>query len=302
VAAIEGKMSWLITGASGQLGKSLIRLLGYKGVPHLGVTKSEIDISSPDATEKLLMRNPSVIVNCAAYTAVDRAEVEKNLAFKVNGNGAGYVALAARELSVPLVHISTDYIFSGNKVFPWHINDATEPLSQYGSSKLEGEQQILELYPENSFIMRTAWLYGPYGRNFAKTILKKAINSKDEIFVTEGQIGQPTSTIDLALQIYKSMVYQIPAGVYHATNSGQATWYEFAREIVALSGESVSRVKPLKSPEFHSLANRPSYSVLDHSCWQATPISGMNHWRIALENVFPLVFQATEGEIKSWLS
>ena len=297
MAAIEGKMSWLITGASGQLGKSLIEHLEERGAFYTGLTKGDLDISSPVSKEKIIDLKPSVIVNCAAYTLVDQAETERDLAAKVNVIGAKHVALAAKELGVPLIHISTDYVFSGQRNTPWKTSDKTKPVSQYGRTKLEGERCIQDVYPEHSLILRTAWLYGPFGKNFAKTILKKVLSTKDEIRVVDDQIGQPTSTLDLARQIYNAGTDGIPAGIYHATNSGQVTWYRFAREILILSGEPTSRIKPIKSSEYPTPAKRPSYSVLDHSEWQNTTVPEMDNWKLALERAFPLIMRETKKEM-----
>ena len=297
MAAIEGKMSWLITGASGQLGKSLIEHLEKRGAFYTGLTKGDLDISSPVSKEKIIDLKPSVIVNCAAYTLVDQAESERDLAAKVNVSGAKHVALAAKELGVPLIHISTDYVFSGQRNTPWKTTDKTEPVSQYGRTKLEGERCIQDVYPEHSLILRTSWLYGPFGKNFAKTILKKVLSTKDELQVVDDQIGQPTSTLDLARQIYDAGTNGIPAGIYHATNSGQVTWYEFAQEILILSGEPTSRIKPIQSSEYPTSAKRPSYSVLDHSEWQNTTVAEMDNWKLALERAFPLIMRETKKEM-----
>ena len=290
-------MTWLITGGSGQLAKSLIDVLETKGAFYTAVSKEDLDITSPDSVEKILELSPSVIVNCAAYTLVDKAESEPELAISVNGEGAKNVALAAEALRIPLIHVSTDYVFSGDGVLPWKTTDKTEPVSQYGKSKLVGENYIRNLYPENSLILRTAWLYGPFGKNFAKTIIKKAISTNEEIKVVDDQIGQPTSTLDLAKQIYEAKQNEIPSGTYHATNSGKASWFEFARELVALSGESLARVKPIQTSDYPTPAKRPSYSVLDHSEWQNTVVPEMDDWKNALKRSFSLIMQEVEKEL-----
>jgi dTDP-4-dehydrorhamnose reductase len=157
----------------------------------------------------------------------------------------------------------------------------------------------LEVWPEKSYIVRTAWLYGPYGRNFAKTILKKAIQTKDEIFVVDDQTGQPTSTFDLATRLFRISESRLPAGTFHGTNSGQATWWEFAREIVALSGNDVNRVIPVSSGKFPSKVNRPKFSVLDHSSWSKVGFEPMKDWRIALSEVFPRILDNVMKELAS---
>ena len=290
-------MNWLVTGGSGQLAISLSNLLESEGQSYTAPSRNDLDITSLDAIEKIVALNPDVIVNCAAYTLVDRAESESELAFKVNRDGARNLALAARELDVPLIHISTDYVFSGTGNSPWKTTDFPKPSSQYGASKLAGEQQIESLYGEKSLIMRTAWLYGPFGKNFAKTILKKALTTQDEIRVVDDQSGQPTSTLDLATQIYKASINKLPSGIYHATNSGEATWYEFAREIVALSGGPKTRVKPIKSSEYPTPAKRPGYSVLDHSEWKNTAVAEMADWKSALIHAFPAIKREVDKEL-----
>ena len=195
-------MKWGITGASGQLAKSLADLLNLREVSFVAWDKSILDITEKSSISVIAEALPDVLINCAAWTNVDGAEGDLEAAVKVNRDGARNVAIAAKELNIPLVHISTDYVFSGNSERPWKTEDETHPISNYGLSKLLSEKSIEETWPEKSIILRTAWLYGPYGRNFAKTIIRKAIATKNEIRVVSDQKGQPTSTSDLALQIY----------------------------------------------------------------------------------------------------
>jgi len=228
-------MSWLITGGSGQLSISIAQALEESGTSFVSLSHKELDVSIESSINQILSEKPSLIVNCAAYTAVDKAELEPNAAFSVNATGAANVALAAKELEVPLIHISTDYVFSGESQLPWRVTAATFPSTQYGASKLAGEKLIQEIHPEGSWILRTAWLYGPYGKNFAKTMIRKAITESGEVRVVDDQIGQPTSTFDLTNRIVEIGKRDIPPGVYHATNSGQTSWFEFTREIFRLS-------------------------------------------------------------------
>lgn len=290
-------MKWAITGGSGQLARSLVNLLSEAAIPHFAWNHVELDVSDPISIPKILEFQPSVLVNCAAWTNVEEAEDSYEKALKVNQDGVRNVATAARELDIPLIHISTDYVFSGFSTKPWRIDDLTQPISKYGMSKLLGEQVLLEVWPEKSYIVRTAWLYGPYGRNFVKTILKKAIQTKDEIFVVDDQTGQPTSTFDLATRLFRISESKLPAGTYHGTNSGQATWWEFAREIVALSGNDVNRVIPVSSEKFPSKVNRPKFSVLDHSSWSKVGFEPMKDWRIALSEVFPRILDNVMKEL-----
>ncbi len=297
VASIK-KINWGITGGSGQLAQSLIKLLDEQGQRFKTWSHSELDISNESSVGLIEASKVDVLVNCAAWTNVDGAEDQEIQANKVNRDGALNMALAAKKIGVPLVHISTDYVFSGNHNEPWKIDDEANPTSKYGTSKLLGEISIEQNF-SNHYILRTAWLYGPYGKNFAKTILKKALTSKDEIKVVNDQKGQPTSTADLAFQIVNVISSNIPYGKYHATNSGSATWWEFAKELVSLSGENPNRVIPVLSSEFQTKAKRPAYSVLDHSDWNRVGSNPMREWRSALEEIFPEIMSAVEKELSN---
>ena len=291
------EVTWAITGAAGQLGKSLSRLLDDSGNSYVAWGRNDLDITQKAAIELIEAVRPGILVNCAAWTNVDGAEEHFEDALKINKEGAQNCAIAAKELLIPLFHISTDYVFSGSKKTPWNAQDETNPASKYGLSKLMGEQSISHLYPDGVRIFRTAWLYGPFGRNFAKTIIKKALSTKDEIKVVHDQKGQPTSTFDLASQLIKSKQSSIAAGIYHATNSGEATWWEFATELVRLSGENVDRVIPVSSSEFARKVKRPEYSVLDHSQWESSGVAAMRNWKEALQEIYPQIHNAVEREL-----
>jgi dTDP-4-dehydrorhamnose reductase len=292
-------MKWGITGGSGQLAGSLTELLNIRGVEHVAWSHSELDVADSSSIETIVNYKPTVLVNCAAWTNVDGAEDAFEEALKVNRDGAKNIAIAAKELNIPLIHISTDYVFSGNSTRPWKVEDATGPTSKYGESKLLGEFQILGTWPEKSSILRTAWLYGPYGKNFAKTILKKAISTKNVIEVVHDQKGQPTTTNDLAAKIIECVSTGIPHDLYHATNSGESTWWEFARELVMLGGESVDRITPVTSGKFPSKTKRPKYSVLDHSAWSKVGLEPMRDWREALREIFPSIREQVEKELSN---
>lgn len=279
------------------MAKSISELLIARETSFKSLNKEELDVTSKDSVIQIVNLKPNVIVNCAAYTSVDGAELESELAMAVNRDGAKNVALAARELDVPLIHISTDYVFAGNGSSPWKTTDKTEPISQYGKSKLEGEREVQRAYPKGSRILRTAWLYGPYGNNFAKSILKKSLSSKEDLFVVVDQKGQPTSSQDLALQIIKSTELELTSGIYHATNSGEASWFEFAQELLHLAGISRERIKPTDTVSYPSTARRPQYSVLDHSDWDTTFISPLDDWRESLIKIFPSIRREVEREL-----
>jgi dTDP-4-dehydrorhamnose reductase len=290
-------MTWAITGASGQLGRSLVDLLERSGTSFVTWTKAELDISKKESIEKVIKSQSKVLVNCAAYTAVDKAESEPDQAEAINHLGAAHMAYAARELKIPFVHISTDYVFSGSKKNPWFVEDQTRPHSQYGITKLRGENAILSVYPAGSYVLRTAWLYSQYGDNFAKKILKKGLKYREKIRMVNDQIGQPTSTIDLASQIYAVVSQRPEPGIYHASNSGEGTWFDFTKELFNLAGISESLVIPITSKEFESAATRPAYSVLDGSKWETVGMSKMEDWRKALHNAFPDILKRVKEEI-----
>ena len=290
-------MKWAITGGSGQLSRSLVDLLDKEGVPYITWNHKDLDVADDSSITVIKETCPDLLINCAAWTNVDAAEEFPEKATRVNQVGPRNMARVAKELKIPLVHISTDYVFSGQSGKPWSIGSKTEPMSSYGLSKLLGEKEITNSLDVNFYILRTAWLYGPYGKNFSKTILKKAITSKEPINVVNDQIGQPTTTKSLAKQIFEVAKSRVPSGIYHATNTGQASWWDFACEIFALAGEDVERVRPSTSEDFPSKVKRPKYSVLDQSAWSKVGMETMPEWREALKEVFPEIRNAVEREL-----
>ena len=290
-------MSWLITGGSGQLGIAVSQELDKLGIvfdarssKDLNVTQSLI---TSEAIEKL---SPMVIINCAAWTDVDGAESQEIDASRVNRDGPENLAIAAKRCNSKLIHVSTDYVFSGDSQSPWQVADEINPQSAYGRTKAQGESRVLATYSENSFIVRTAWLYSPWGKNFAKTMTKLALKGSGEVRVVDDQVGQPTSASDLAKQLVELGLSTSPAGVYHGTNSGQASWYEFAQEIFKLAGADVGRVTPVSSSEYPRPAKRPSYSVLCHDAWANTSVKAMRDWRIALAEAMPAIISEVKTE------
>jgi dTDP-4-dehydrorhamnose reductase len=261
------------------------------------MNSQELNITlNPVTTEFIAQIAPKVIVNCAAFTDVDAAENCEALALRVNCDGAENVAHGAKLSGAKLIHISTDYVFSGNSNSPWQVNDVINPQSAYGRTKAEGENRVLATYPENSSIVRTAWLYSPWGKNFAKTMTRLAIKDDGEVRVVNDQIGQPTSAIDLAKQIVNLGLSSSPASIYHGTNSGQGTWFEFAQEIFKLAGADSNRVLGVSSSEYPRPAKRPSYSVLSHDAWDRTSLNPMRDWRIALAEAMPAIISAVKAE------
>lgn len=297
--------TWLIAGGNGQLGRALRRNLAQRGINYFAPSSRELDIRcNPQVLKETTLLMPNVIVNAAAWTDVDGAESDPNGAFEVNVQGALNLALAAKSVNAVYAYISSDYVFSGNKEIPWKENDLQDPISIYGKSKANGEVSILNAYKERSYVFRTAWLYSPWGRNFVKTMTKLAINSNHEVKVVNDQFGQPTSAIDLANQIIDTISLEIPFGIYHATNSGQATWFEFAKRIFELSEVSTARLLPISSSDFQSKAVRPKFSILGHESWEnisqaGKQVPGMRDWKSALAFDFPEILMQVRSEMSS---
>jgi dTDP-4-dehydrorhamnose reductase len=290
-------MSWLITGGSGQLGIAASQELRNRGILFDAKTSQDLNITQALIVRDVISKlSPKVFVNCAAWTDVDGAEGSEQSAARVNKDGAENIALATKEIGAKLIHISTDYVFSGQRETPWEVDDEINPQSAYGRTKAEGENRVLAVYPDNSSIVRTAWLYSPWGKNFAKTMTKLAIQGKGEVRVVYDQVGQPTSAIDLAKQLVELGLSKSPAGIYHGTNSGQGTWFEFAQEIFKLTGADAGRVVPVSSSEFPRPAKRPAYSVLSHEAWAKTSVKPMRDWRIALAEAMPAIISAVKAE------
>jgi dTDP-4-dehydrorhamnose reductase len=230
-----------------------------------------------------------VIVNAAAYTNVELAELEPSKAFLINETGVRNLAVAAREKNLRVLHFSTDYVFSGIRETPWEVNSEAKPLSVYGKSKLAGEKAIEEEYATNSIVIRTAWLYSSYGRNFYKSMLKLALKNGESITVVKDQIGQPTNAKDLASIAVTALVENVPAGIYHGSNSGSTSWHEFASEIFRLAGADTSRIIAISSKDYEAKAPRPEYSVLDNSKWLDFGIKLLDPWRESVARAFPAI-------------
>ena len=290
-------MKWLITGASGQLGLALQTELGARGIDFVSVDSQVLDITDRSKVNALINAiKPSVIANAAAWTDVDGAETNESGAHAVNALGSQNLALAAKEVGSKLVQVSTDYVFSGEATTPWGENSEHNPQSVYGSTKSDGEKLVLGAYQMGSYVVRTAWLYSAERKNFAKTMTKLALNGVGEVRVVNDQNGQPTFSGDLAKQIVDLVLSNAPVGIYHGSNSGQATWFEFAQEIFKLSGAVVHRVVPVSSTEYPRPAKRPSYSVLGHDAWAKTTVESMRDWRIALAEAMPAIISAVKAE------
>jgi len=269
---------YLIAGANGQLGHDLQKALEGRDVTALG--RVDLDVTDLDAVREAAAGH-DVIINASAYTKVDDAESNEGAAYAVNALGTQNLAIAAAEIGAKLVTVSTDYVFDGSATTPYAEDTPRVAISAYGRTKGEGERLALEAHPGGTYIVRTAWLYGAGGPNFAKTMVKLAAG-RDTVSVVDDQRGQPTWTGDLAAQIVTLLDSDAPAGIYHGTNSGETTWFGFAQAIFAEAGLDPERVLPTTSADFVRPAPRPSYSVLGHDAWAAAGLTPMRDWREAL--------------------
>jgi dTDP-4-dehydrorhamnose reductase len=275
-------MKWAVLGHAGMLGQDL--MLGLSDRDVLGFDRAEFDITNIESVRSILS-DFDVVVNCAAWTAVDDAEVNEAAALAINGTGPANVAQVCSEIGAKLVHISTDYVFSGDADVPYAENEITQPKSAYGRTKLAGENAVREFLPKEHYIVRTAWLYGKYGPNFIKTMINLE-KTKDAISVVADQIGQPTWTKDLVAQIISMIDAEIPSGTYHATSSGQTSWFGLTQRIFQLLGTDPNRVLPTDSAAFPRPAPRPAYSVLGHEKWAQVGLNPIRDWNDALTAAF----------------
>ena len=264
------------------LGKDLTAALSNQSV--VALSKDDCDITSLNEVTKKI-KNVDVVVNCAAYTAVDDAENYIDLANSVNGDGPRNLAIVCNQIGAKLVQISTDYVFAGNSKSAYQEDSETDPRSVYGKSKLIGELAVQEILPTNHYLVRTAWLYGKHGQNFGKTILKLA-KTKDFIDVVDDQFGQPTWTIDLASKIIEIVSAQAKPGIYHGTASGETSWFDYAKSLFTLAGLDPDRIRPVDSSAFIRAASRPAYSVLGHQNLINNKIAPIRNWEVALKQAF----------------
>jgi dTDP-4-dehydrorhamnose reductase len=293
---------WLVTGAAGMLGRDLTDLLQARGEEFTPMARTDLDITDPAAVAKAVsVVKPDVVVNCAAWTAVDAAEEHEEEAFAINSGGAANLAAACASVGALLVHPSTDYVFDGHASAPYAEGAPTAPSGAYGRTKLAGEQAVRAALPDASYVVRTAWLYGAHGKNFVKTMLRLARNGTAPGVVAD-QHGQPTWTADVAAQIYALIDNAAPAGTYHATSSGQTTWFGFAEEVFTLyQGQGQNQAedperqrltpRPITTADYPTPAKRPTYSVLGHDAWHAAGISPISDWKDALQRAFPALLE-----------
>ncbi|WPK12467.1 dTDP-4-dehydrorhamnose reductase [Lysinibacillus louembei] len=274
-------MKIMVTGANGQLGQELVKQLTVSEHELFAYTKTELDITNMDQVNAICEEiQPHIIINAAAYTNVDGAETNEELAFQVNATGQRNLAVAAEKVGAKICYISTDYVFNGQATTPYSEYMNVDPLGVYGQSKYAGEF-LTQTLNTKYFIVRTAWVYGEYGPNFVKTMLKLA-EEKSELGVVHDQVGSPTYTVDLA-QFLIELVQTKKYGIYHCTNSGTCSWYEFAQEIFKLANKDI-KVNPLTSDQFPRPAKRPAYSVLGDLSLRINGFGARRHWKDALND------------------
>ncbi|MDN3240426.1 dTDP-4-dehydrorhamnose reductase [Glycomyces tritici] len=292
--------TWLITGGAGMLAQDVLARLAAEQDDAVVLARKELDVTDPASVRAALAEHaPAVVVNCAAWTAVDDAETQEAAALAVNGTGPRVLAEACRETGAVLLQVSTDYVFAGDATAPYAEDAPTAPRSAYGRTKLAGEEAVLELLPDTGYVVRTAWLYGAGGGNFVRTMIKLE-GVKDTLDVVDDQRGQPTWTRDLADRLVRlgqgALAGTAPAGVYHGTSAGETTWFGLTRRIFELLGADPERVRPTTSAAFTRPAPRPSYSVLGHDRWKDAGIEPIRGWDEALTEAFPALLAAERPE------
>jgi dTDP-4-dehydrorhamnose reductase len=273
----------LVTGANGQLGRELQAIApAFPQFTFSFHDRATLNIDNPESIAATLTREqPAWCINCAAYTAVDNAESEKDKAFLINGTAVANLAAACRKNNTRLIHISTDYVFDGQSAIPLKETDPTGPVNTYGASKLEGEHLALQHYPEGTVILRTSWVYSEFGNNFVKTMIR-LMKERPAINVVNDQIGSPTYAADLAAAILRIITAPIfVPGLYHYSNEGQLSWYEFALAIRELIG-STCTVNPIPTAQYPTPAKRPHYSLLDKSLIRHTYHLSIPDWHPGL--------------------
>ncbi|WP_127795163.1 dTDP-4-dehydrorhamnose reductase [Agromyces sp. LHK192] len=273
-------MRVLLTGAGGMLGRDLESVLGER-LEVTALTRSDLDVADAAAVDAAVTGH-DIVVNAAAYTRVDDAEEDEDAAYAVNALGAEHLAVSARHRNARFIHISTDYVFDGTATTPYSEDAPHSPLSAYGRTKAAGERLALAAYPSGTAVVRTAWLYGEHGPNFVRTMVDLA-DRLDEWNVVDDQVGQPTWSLDLARRIAELIDVDVPAGIYHGTNSGSTNRFDFARAILANASIDPERIHPTDSASLHQAATRPKYSVLGHAAWAKAGLPPMRPWAQALD-------------------
>lgn len=280
----------LITGSNGQLGNEM-RCIANSDIcnSYIFTDVAELDITNKnDVCNFIEIHKPDYVVNCAAYTAVDMAEDNEELCYKINCTAVENIAVAAKAMGVKVIHVSTDYVYGGDSSTPYSEDDDTNPKSVYGKSKLDGEKILQRIIPESSIIIRTSWLYSPFGKNFVKIMISLG-RERDCLSVVNDQIGNPTYAADLASAI-KSIINSklFVAGVYNYSNEGECSWYDFACEIHKLSNVDC-KVNPISTNEYPTKATRPAYSVMSKNKIKTIYGISVPEWRDSLKTCISLL-------------
>ena len=270
-----------VTGAKGQLGHDIMLELAKRNIDCVGVDIEEMDITDPEAVRSVIAEaSTDAVIHCAAWTAVDAAEDNEEKCRQVNAYGTENIAKVCRELMIPMMYFSTDYVFNGEGDRPWEPDDKAEPLNVYGQTKYEGEEAVRKYVPDRHFIVRIQWVYGKNGKNFVKTMLKLS-ETHDRLTVVDDQVGSPTYTPDIA-RIAVDMILSDKYGTYHVANAGLCSWYEFAKEIFRLAGKDVE-VVPVDSSQYPAKAKRPHNSRMNLSKLKEEGFTELPAWQDALE-------------------
>jgi len=281
----------LVTGADGQLGSELQAIQNeYPSLKLFFAGKNILDITDKNSIATFCIENRiDAIINCAAYTAVDKAEDQQLLAETVNHKAVDSLAKVSKKLKIKLVHISTDYVFNGNISTPYSENNTTAPINIYGNSKLNGELSLINVAPEKSIIIRTSWVYSSFGNNFVKTMLRLS-QTKDALSIIFDQVGTPTYAKDLARHILQILpkINNKEVEVYHYTNEGVCSWYDFAVSIFEITQKKIA-VSPIATSEYPTKATRPRYSVLNKSKIKTDFNIEIRHWREALKECLTII-------------
>ena len=273
-------MKVLVTGANGQLGYDVVKELQKQNIEFCGATRQDFDIVDFKATENFIINYmPDVVIHCAAYTAVDKAEDEQGLCYLVNTSATENIAEICKKINAKMLYISTDYVFDGTKDGSYEVDDEPDPINVYGKTKLLGEQAVQKIL-DKYFIVRISWVFGKHGNNFVKTMLRIGKERK-KINVVADQYGSPTYTADLAPLLVEMMQTE-KYGIYHATNEGVCTWAEFAEEIFKVASMYV-KVKHITTAEYPTMAKRPMNSRLSKKSLQINNFYILNKWEIAIE-------------------
>ncbi|MFF0744443.1 dTDP-4-dehydrorhamnose reductase [Streptomyces sp. NPDC004111] len=273
------------------LARDVLAALAARGIPALAAGRDALDLTDGEPVHAYLAAHrPAVVVNCAAWTAVDAAEGREAEALAVNGTGTARLAEACRATGAVLLHVSTDYVFDGDAPLPYAEHAPTGPRTAYGRTKLAGELAVTTTLPDTGFVVRTAWLYGTGGHNFVSTMLRlEGEGARPD--VVDDQWGQPTWAVELAGRLVElgraALANRAPAGIYHGTAAGRTTWCGLAREVFRLAGADPARVRPVTSDAYPTVARRPANSVLGHDGWHAAGLAPLGDWRTALAAALP---------------